>query len=86
MINKHLPHLLVLPEDDEDRELANGFALHTAVDPRKIQVLPTAGGWLKALAEDCRTRANRLWSHPELSGNATTLKRLRTAVEPWLFR
>ena len=45
-VNKHLPHVLVLPEDDANRQLANGFLLE--VDPvrmRRMQVLPVAGGW-----------------------------------------
>jgi hypothetical protein len=37
----------VLPEDDRDRQLANGFLLDPGV--RNIQVLGVAGGWLKAL-------------------------------------
>lgn len=47
-VNKNLPHILVLPEDDADRQLANGF--HLGVDQtRKIQVLEEAGGWNKVL-------------------------------------
>lgn len=45
-VNKHLPHVLVLPEDDANRQIANGF--HLEVDPlraRKLQVLMEAGGW-----------------------------------------
>jgi len=48
-INKYRPHVLVLPEDDADRQLANGFALHFGVDTRSIQVLPIAGGWEKVV-------------------------------------
>jgi len=39
--------VLVLPEDDANNELANGFLLHEALNPRAIQVLPCAGGWKK---------------------------------------
>lgn len=45
-VNKLLPHVIVLPEDDANRELANGF--HAQVDwnrYRQMQVLPEAGGW-----------------------------------------
>ena len=42
-VNKYMPHLLVLPEDDANRQLANGFVLE--VDTRQIQILPEAGGW-----------------------------------------
>lgn len=44
--NKHEPHVRVLPEDDANRQLANGFQL--GVDwsrQRQIEVLRVAGGW-----------------------------------------
>jgi hypothetical protein len=44
--NKYLPHVLVLPEDDANSQLANGF--HLQVDwarYRQMDVLPVAGGW-----------------------------------------
>jgi hypothetical protein len=50
MSNKDRPHVLVLPEDDANRQIANGF--HRQVDmtrQRQMQVLPAAGGWTKAL-------------------------------------
>jgi hypothetical protein len=43
--NKYIPHVLVLPEDDANIHLANGFLLHEALDVRAIQVLDCAGGW-----------------------------------------
>lgn len=48
--NRHRPHVLVLPEDDANRELANGF--HLQIDltrQRQMQVLPVAGGWNEVL-------------------------------------
>ncbi|MCX6623007.1 MAG: hypothetical protein NTY38_18455 [Acidobacteria bacterium] len=49
-VNKYQPHLLVLPEDDANRQLANGFLLELdrAVLTR-IQVLPEVGGWITVL-------------------------------------
>jgi hypothetical protein len=44
-LNRYLPHLYILPEDDADRQLATGFTLHPGVDDRKVQVLGEAGGW-----------------------------------------
>ena len=46
-INKHKLHLLVLPEDDADRQIANGFVIAQGVglDYRAIQILPEVGGW-----------------------------------------
>jgi hypothetical protein len=48
--NKHLPHVLVLPEDDANRQMANGF--HQEIDfaqQRQMQVLPVANGWREVL-------------------------------------
>ena len=39
--------MLVLPEDDANGDMANGFMLHETLDSRIIQVLPCAGGWPK---------------------------------------
>lgn len=48
--NKHLPHVLVLPEDDADRQLANGFRLELDSNrQRQMQIDPVAGGWLAVL-------------------------------------
>lgn len=48
-VNRYQPHVLVLPEDDANRQIANGFLLASALRARSIQVLPEAGGWLKVL-------------------------------------
>ncbi len=50
MVNRHRPHVLVLPEDDANTKLATGFQLQ--LDPgclRQMQVLPVAGGWIEVL-------------------------------------
>ena len=48
-INKYKLHIFVLPEDDANREIANGFILNENLNDRAIQVLPPAGGWKKVL-------------------------------------
>ena len=48
-VNKYQPHVLVLPEDDANRQLANGFLLDQYLLNWKIQVLEEAGGWTKVL-------------------------------------
>ena len=53
-VNRLLPHVLVLPEDDANRQLAIGFRLDPFVSVRRMQVLPVAGGWAKVL-ESFRT-------------------------------
>ncbi len=51
-VNRYRPHVMLLPEDDANRSLANGFILHPSLsDQQKIQVLPVAGGWTKTV--DC---------------------------------
>ena len=48
-VNKYQPHVLVLPEDDANRQLANGFLLDQYLSTRKIQVLEEVGGWIQVL-------------------------------------
>lgn len=48
--NKNRPHVLVLPEDDANREIALGFALELSAQvSRQFQVEIVAGGWRKVL-------------------------------------
>ncbi len=49
-VNKNSPHVYVLPEDDANRQLANGF--WQGLDwkrQRQMYVLPVAGGWREVL-------------------------------------
>jgi hypothetical protein len=48
-MNKMVPHVLVLPEDDANRQLANGFQLDHSLDTRRMQILDEAGGWHEVL-------------------------------------
>lgn len=48
MVNRNLPHVPVLPEDDANRQMVNGFLVELSV-PRQIQRLEEAGGWRKVL-------------------------------------
>jgi hypothetical protein len=48
-VNKHLPHVFVLPEDDANGQLANGFQLDPLLDTRRMQILEEAGGWREVL-------------------------------------
>jgi len=65
-INKHKPHLLLLPEDDADRQIANGFVIAQGVglDNRAIQILPEVGGWKKVLDEFIECHCSEMRSHP----------------------
>jgi hypothetical protein len=48
-MNKYAPHVYVIPEDDADRQIADGFVLHPQVKDARIQVVPPSGGWPKVL-------------------------------------
>ena len=48
-MNKYLPHVYVIPEDDRNRQIAEGFVLHHQVQDTRIKVVPPAGGWVKVL-------------------------------------
>jgi hypothetical protein len=48
-MNRYKRHVYVIPEDDRDRQIADGFVLHDQVKDTRIQVVPPAGGWAKVL-------------------------------------
>ena len=64
-INKHRPHLLVLPEDDANRQIANGFITNVNVKSRAIQVLPPADGWINLVNEFVDDHATEIKKYPE---------------------
>jgi hypothetical protein len=41
-VNVFKPHVLVLPEDDANRQIVNGFLLDPSLNLRAIQALPIA--------------------------------------------
>ncbi len=45
--NKYREHLVVLPEDDANRQIVLGFLLNSEVINRVIQVKNSLGGWTK---------------------------------------
>jgi hypothetical protein len=57
-VNKHKPHILVLPEDDANRQIAVGFIRN--LDPRSIQVMPIADGWKKTIEQFTNDYASRM--------------------------
>ena len=46
-VNKYKRHVLILPEDDANRQIANGFLLD--INSRQIQLEDVAGGWLRVI-------------------------------------
>lgn len=63
--NNYKPHLHVLPEDDCNRQIANGFLLTPTLNHRVIQVLPIAGGWLKVVAKFKHEQVVEMYRYPE---------------------
>ena len=50
-VNKDLPHVLVLPEDKANGDIATGFQMEVSFDRyRQMQVLKPAGGWSAVLS------------------------------------
>jgi len=65
-VNKHRPHLFVLPEDDANRQLAVGFALAVSMPlSRQIYVLPVAGGWTQVLDRFLSDQVVDMDSYPD---------------------
>ncbi len=52
-VNKYLPHLYVLPEDDANRQVANGFYLDEGLIERQFYVLEEAGGGREVIERFC---------------------------------
>lgn len=47
--NKYKPHLLVLPEDGANEQIATGFTLIPVLNQRNITILRPFGGWKKTV-------------------------------------
>jgi hypothetical protein len=86
--NKYVPHVHVLPEDDANRQLANGFLLDQSIIGRRIHVLEEAGGWNEVLkrfnsiyaAEMDRTPNRFMVLLIDLDGNVERLKLARKCI------
>lgn len=46
-MNQYKPHIVILPEDDANRQIANGFLNNLKVNFRSIKILHSAGGCQK---------------------------------------
>lgn len=89
-VNRNRPHILVLPEDDANRQIANGFLLYPPLFNRRIQVLEEAGGWTQVLDRfnsDHSTPMDR-WSDRlmvlliDFDGRAGRLEEARSRLPP----
>ena len=64
-VNVFQPHLMVLPEDDANRQIVNGFLLDPSLNQRVIQPLPIAGGWVKVREDLLSSQAAQLRKYPD---------------------
>jgi hypothetical protein len=63
-LNKYNPHVIVIPEDRADEQIANGFARHDQVRSRQIQIVNPAGGWRSVLKVFEKDYIRHLREHP----------------------
>jgi hypothetical protein len=63
-INKYKQHIYVLPEDDANRQIANGFIQNLALNERAIQILPPVGGWKRVVDEFVDVHASEMQKYP----------------------
>lgn len=64
-INKEKPHILVLPEDDANRQMANGFIQNCSINETAIQILPIANGWRKVIEKFKTNYLKKMYCYPE---------------------
>lgn len=65
-VNRELPHVLVLPEDDANRQIANGFHLQVVwARQRQMQVLPAAHGWMHVIEDFLTDHAPDMDHYPQ---------------------
>ena len=50
-VNKYKSHVLILPEDDANRQIANGFILGPNLNQRNIQIMNPSGGWSRVVED-----------------------------------
>jgi hypothetical protein len=65
-VNRYQPHVIVLPEDQANSQIANGFLLDFNLNPRRIQILPYAHGWQSVLAEFTTSHIVLMRKYPEM--------------------
>lgn len=63
-VNAYEPHLIIVPEDDATRQLANGFEQEVNVG-NSLQVLRPSRGWGRQLDERMRDYCEGLTRYPE---------------------
>jgi len=64
-VNRYHPHVYVLPEDDANRQIANGFLLLEGLQQRQLYVVEEAGGWNEVLERFCSIYAAEMDKVPQ---------------------
>ena len=64
-VNRLKKHVLILLEDDANRQIVNGFLNNSGVCHRCVQALPECGGWLKVEREFPAEYVPRMRSNAE---------------------
>jgi len=65
-VNRKKKHILVLPEDDANRQIADGFCLGPNLNDRAIQILHPPGGWLKVVNSFKKTYVRKMGSNQNM--------------------
>ncbi|ACK66856.1 conserved hypothetical protein [Rippkaea orientalis PCC 8801] len=65
MNNKYKPHLVILPEDDANRQIALGFENNEKLNSRVIQILSEAGGWKDVVKTFTDDYVSKMRQYPE---------------------
>jgi hypothetical protein len=63
--NSYKPHILILPEDRANAEIANGFLLNSNLNERSIQVLPFEHGWTTVVNKFIDSHVSKMRLYPE---------------------
>lgn len=64
-VNRERPHILVLPEDDANSQIATGFHLQVPwARQRQMQVLPPAHGWVHVMEDFVSDHADEMARYP----------------------
>jgi hypothetical protein len=64
-VNNYRSHILVLPEDSANYQIANGFLLNFNLNERLIQVLPFAHGWETVLDKFTDNHVSKMKLYPQ---------------------
>jgi len=70
-------HVLVLPEDRANHEIANGFRGHEELKADQRLDFESIG---RKLREDCPRKPDGIWGHGLLSHNSLEVERMWSAI------